>query len=116
MVAAKSIPGKVKREVKEIVERFNREALGGGKVQYVVRFEGRYLYVNRRDPPFYESGPICRLEFAGEFANWRFAIYKYSSDQYDPEECWFPGFDKLDGSLERALSAGIKAYPPGWAP
>jgi hypothetical protein len=116
MISAKNIPTKVKRQVEEIVERFNREVLGGGKVQYVARFKGLYFFLDRKDPPFYEGGSIGRLEFTGDLTNWRFAIFKYSSNRYDPEECWFPGFDELDGTLESVLSAGLKAYPPEWAP
>jgi len=41
---------------------------------------------------------------------WRFAIYKYSSDRYDPQETWFPGFELFDGTVEGAMRAGDKAY------
>lgn len=42
---------------------------------------------------------------------WEFAIFKYSSEAYDPEEWFFPGRDYVDGTIEGALKAGIEAYP-----
>jgi hypothetical protein len=42
---------------------------------------------------------------------WEFAIYKYSDDQYDAEEWFFPGSQHVDGTVEGALKAGLKAYP-----
>ena len=50
---------------------------------------------------------------AREIADWQFAIYKYSRDIYDPDETWFPGYEKFDGTIESALCAGLAAYPPG---
>ena len=38
-------------------------------------------------------------------------IYKYSSDRYDPQETWFPGFEVFDGTVEGTMQAGMKAYP-----
>jgi len=50
------------------------------------------------------------LEYKGAGKPWGFAIYKYSSDCYDPKECWFPGFELADGTVEGALKAGMEAY------
>ena len=41
---------------------------------------------------------------------WHFAIYKYSSECYDPEEPWFPGAELLDGTVEQALKVGMQAH------
>jgi hypothetical protein len=43
--------------------------------------------------------------------NWKFAIYKYSSGNYDPEEWLFPGYGFVDGTVEGAMNAGLEAYP-----
>jgi hypothetical protein len=40
--------------------------------------------------------------------HWEFAIYKYSDERYDPDECFFPGAEEVDGAIE---GAGLKAYP-----
>jgi hypothetical protein len=53
---------------------------------------------------------ICRLEYRRK-GRWDFAIYKYSSDRYDPEEFMFPGSEFVDGTVEGAMKAGMVAYP-----
>ena len=113
MAASKRIPSQLRREAEGVIERFNREVLGGGEVRYVARFRGPYLYLDRKDFLGDTWAPICRLEFTGEATDWQFAIYKYSRDIYDPDEWWFPGCDEVDGTIEGALSAGLAAYPPG---
>ncbi len=107
-MANKTIPAEVKREVEAVIESFNRKELAKWRRAYSVRFRGRYAYLDRDDGP--GPGPIGRLEYAGKAAKWAFSIYKYSSDRYDPEECWYPGFELLDGTVEGALRAGMKAY------
>ena len=42
--------------------------------------------------------------------NWVFAIYRYSTDRYHPDECFFPGEDWVDGTIEGAMKAGLDAY------
>jgi hypothetical protein len=41
---------------------------------------------------------------------WEFAIFKYSDERYDPDEWMFPGGEELDGTIEGAMRAGLKAY------
>jgi len=113
MAVSKSIPSQQRGEAKAIIERFNREVLGGGEVRYAARFKGLYLYLDRIDFSGAEMVPICRLKFTGEATGWQFAIYKYSRELYDPDEAWFWGYEKVDGTIEGALSAGLAAYPPG---
>ena len=40
------------------------------------------------------------------------AIFKYSSETYDPHEWMFPGSEHLDGTINGALKASTAAYPP----
>ena len=47
----------------------------------------------------------------GKMDNWDFAILKYSSKRYDPEEWFFPGSDLADGTIEGAMKAGLGTYP-----
>ena len=105
---AKSIPQDVREQVMATVDRFNREVLADSDRAYVPRFRGRYLYLDRRDSG--SVGPICRLEFTGEMKKWKFAIFKYSSERYDPEERMFPGGEFVDGTVEGALKAGLMVY------
>src|SRR5207249_1614909 len=72
VMAAKAIPTDVQRRAAEVVERFNREVLGGGRVRYVPRFKGSFLYLDRQGSG--APGPICRLKYTGSFEAWEFAI------------------------------------------
>ncbi len=108
MQPSKAIPADVKKQAQEIVKRFNENELGDWGVVYSVRFRGRHMYVDRDDGP--GPGPICRLTYTGDMGEWEFAIYKYSRDCYDPDEWWFPGEEEVDGTIEGALRAGMKAY------
>jgi len=40
-----------------------------------------------------------------------FALYKYNDERYDPDEWFFPGAEDVDGTIEGAMRAGLKAYP-----
>jgi len=115
MAVSKSIPAAIKRQVKELVEAFNDE-ISISWSRYELRFKGPYVYLDRQDPPRFYSGPIARLEYGGSLTNWRFVIFRYSFDDYDPAEDGFPGFGELDGSIVTALRVGLKAYPPDWRP
>jgi hypothetical protein len=42
---------------------------------------------------------------------WEFAIFKWSSERYDPDEWMFPGNQYLNGTIEGAMKAGLEAYP-----
>ncbi len=107
-MSKKRIPDEVKAQVNEIVERFN-EGSGDPTCFYATRYRGNYLYLDRSD--FGQIGPICRLKYTGYMDNWEFAIYKWSSERYDPGEWFFPGFEHVDGTVEGAMMAGLKAYP-----
>jgi hypothetical protein len=78
---------------------------------YSARFKGKYLYLDRTDRR--EPLPICRLTWNGKMDNWDFAIYKYSSEKYDPEEWFFPGEEFVDGTVTGAMKAGMEAYEIG---
>ena len=104
------IPDTVKEEVENIVDRFNRRKLVRDDCYYEARFKGRFLYLDRCD--YGRLGPICRLTYTGNMSEWEFAIFKWSSEKYDPDEWMFPGTEQLDGTIEGAMKAGLEAYPP----
>lgn len=93
----------------EIVSRFNETHLKERGNDYQTRYQGKYLYLDRKEP----SGisPVCRLKYAGKMDNWDFAVYKFSSDRYDADEFFFPGMGCVDGTIEGAMKAGLEAYP-----
>ena len=102
----KTMPKNVKEQVEEIVQRFNKTS----DYPYVTRYKGNYLYLDRKNY-FGQATPICRLKYTGDMDNWEFAIYKYSSERYDPDEWFFPGSGHVDGTVEGAMKAGMEAYP-----
>ena len=105
-MAQKTIPKDIKKQVEEIVQRFNKKL----DYPYMVRYRGSYLYLERKNY-FGKANPICRLKYTGDMNSWEFAIYKYSSERYDADEWFFPGSGHVDGTIEGALKAGLEAYP-----
>ncbi len=105
----KAIPDEVRKEVEQIIERFNSRISRISECHYVSRFHGKYLYLDRSD--YGNIGAICRLTYTGKMDSWKFAIFKWSSETYDPEEWMFPGSDLVDGTVEGAMKAGLEAYP-----
>ena len=103
------IPEEVKKQVSEIVRHFNANDLKGSDCYYETRYEGKLLYLDRREGQ--EPCPICRLKYMGKIDDWEFAIYKYSKGGYDSDEWFFPGMGEVDGTMEGAMKAGMKAYP-----
>jgi hypothetical protein len=104
-----SIPEEVKKQVEAIVARFNQKKLRGGDCYYEVRFKGKHCYLDRFN--YGTSGPICRLTYTGDMEKWDFAIFRWSSESYDPNEWMFPGSEHVDGTVEGAMKAGLEAYP-----
>jgi len=103
------IPDKVKKEVIKIVDRFNNKILSNYPCSYHTRFKHDYLYLDREDYGNSPS-PICCLKYTGKMDKWEFEIFKYSIMGYDPYECFFPGEEHVDGTIEGALKAGMEAY------
>ena len=97
------IPANIKSQVEELVSDFNAK----NHTNYVVRFKGEYVYFDRISM----REPVFRLKFAGTMDNWEFAIYKYSTNSYDPDEWFFPGAELANGTIEGAMKAGLEAYP-----
>ena len=102
------IPDQARAEALDVIQQFNQKKLAKTGCRYIPRFKGKYLYLDRED--FGTVGPICRLEYAGQRKGWDFAIYRYSDSRYDPEEWFFPGSDRVDGTIKGALEAGMQAY------
>jgi hypothetical protein len=108
MMNIKTIPPEVKREVEEQVEIFNIKELYPMNRAYFVRFRGRFAYFYKDDGNGLR--PVCRIKHNGKMTNWEFAIFKWSSERYDSEDTWYPGFVFVDGTVQGALMAGLKAF------
>ena len=107
-MSKKSIPKEVKALLDERVKAFNEKVIGNPNVYYLTRYRGRYLYLDRFD--YGRKGAICRLSYDGDINDLEFAIFKYSSEKYDPDEWMFPGSGNIDGTVEGAMRAGLEAY------
>jgi len=106
----KSIPKEAKDQIEKRVAEFNQNVIGDPDFYYHTRYRGRFLYLERFVNGL--SMPICRLEYTGSMDNWGFAIFRYSNERYDPAAWMFPGVEHVDGTIEGAMKAGLKAYPP----
>jgi len=132
---ANSIQKTIKEEVLKIVEQFNEEE----KASFQVFFRGKFAYLSsvkkqnvdvsnifrqriaakmgipiknmaNEDAPLVET-KLGRLKYNGSMDNWSFAVFRYSRENYDPDEFLFPGAEELDGTIQGALKAGLKLYP-----
>jgi protein involved in sex pheromone biosynthesis len=103
-----SIPGEVKQQVDAIVERFNHEIIQDAHRFFETRYRGLYVYLDRRDGHIVSQRG--RIKNTGAMDEWEFAIFKYSSETYDPDEWFFPGSQYLNGTVEGALKACAAAY------
>ena len=97
----------VKSKVIELVETYNK----GKENRYIPRFQVSkgFLFLDRQDRG-QKASKICRLKYKGRIDNWEFAIYKYSTATFSPDECFFPGEEYVNGTIEGAMKAGDAAY------
>jgi hypothetical protein len=111
----KSIPEDIQSQARSIIAEYNNKVYKNSKsLAYFPVFKGDFLYLHRKEGK--SEGPIARLRFMGKIDDWEFAIFKWSSERYDPNEDFFPGIQLLDGTIEGAMQAGDEAYPPKWTP
>ena len=107
----KVIPKEVRQEATRIIEEFNRRHFRdiSDSVAYFAEIKGKFLYLKRYE--FGKISPVARLTFTGDIKKWEFAIFKWTREQYDPDEWFFPGSNLFDGTIEGAMKAGLEAYP-----
>lgn len=109
---AKTIISKeTKQEINKIIDDFNITNFDDyvDDLYYFAEYKGKFLYLNRRE--FGRTSPVARLTYTGDLKKWEFAIFKWSLEEYDPDEWFFPGQEFVDGTIEGAMKAGMKAYP-----
>jgi hypothetical protein len=114
-MAKTKIPDEIKVKADKIIADFNAKVYKKKSgIEYYAIYKGDFLYLQRKEGR--KDDPIARLKYNGDFDNWDFAIFKWSSEQYDPDVFYFPGEQHLNGTVEGALKAGNEAYPPNWEP
>ncbi|MEI7463540.1 MAG: hypothetical protein WCK03_04080 [Candidatus Taylorbacteria bacterium] len=109
------IPEEIKEQANKIISEFNAATFKKNSgIEYYAVYRTGFLYLNRREGE--RDGPVARLRYKGSIDTWEFAIFKWSSERYDPDEIFFPGRNQLNGTIEGALKAGNEAYPPDYNP
>ena len=106
----KTRPTDVKKELEKILSHFNQKILKDTLFPYTVKYRGNYAYFGRPNFVGGQVNPIFRLQYTVKMNDWKESIYKYSSNRYDPDDWFFPGFNYVDGTVEGALKAGEEAY------
>ena len=107
-----AISKEVKEQIEKRIEEFNNEELEliNEFYTYFATYRGKYIYLNmQKYDTVYPAGRLC---YTGDLSDMEFAIYKFSSETYDPDEFMFPGCNHLDGTIKGALQACNMAYPP----
>lgn len=107
----KTIPKEIQLEAGRIIEEFNRRHFRdiSDSVAYFAEIKGKFLYLKRHE--FGKISPVARLTYTGDMKEWEFAIFKWTREQYDPDEWFFPGSNLFDGTIEGAMKSGLEAYP-----
>ena len=105
------IPKEIMQEVIKIIDDFNKTTFHDymEDLAYFAEFKGKFLHLKRKE--FGKISPVARLTYSGDIKKWDFAIFKWSREQYDPDEWFFPGVKFVDGTIEGAMKAGLEAYP-----
>ena len=106
------IPESVKQEVNKIIDHYNLTVYRKYKyIKFIAEFRNNFLYLKRKE---FEGviSPIARLTYTDRMDKWKFAIYKWTLDGYDPDDWFFPGCEFVDGTIMGALKCGDEAYPP----
>ena len=106
-----AIPKEIQEKAVKIIDNYNQKTFHDdvGDLLYFPVFKGKFLYLKRKE--FGQISPVVRLTYTGDIKKWEFAIFKWSREQYDPDEWFFPGVQHVDGTIEGAMKAGMEAYP-----
>jgi len=105
------ISEQIREKVEKIVSEFNETTLKKEGCKFQTQYNGNYVYL-LLDEGFENLTPMFRLKFAGNMNNWEFAIFRWSSEKYSTDYFFMPGSEFIDGTVQGAMQAAIKAYPP----
>ncbi len=104
------ITKEIQQKASDLIDAFNKKFFKGSTdIMYVPKFKGKFLYLDRIE--FGRLSPVVRLKYTGDIKKWEFAIFKWSTETFDPDEWFFPGSEHVDGTIEGAMKAGMAAYP-----
>ena len=101
-----AVPIEVQMELGNRVNAFNNTELQGTGWDYCLNVRGKFIYLYRRMPDGFLQR-LGRLTYKVGLKNMQFAIFKYSSEKYDPKEQEFFGAQHLDGTIEGAMKHSV---------
>jgi len=105
-----TVPIEVQMQLADRIMNFNKKNLAGNPCTYCVDARGKFIYLLRKtiNDSFEKIG---RLTYDGDLEDMDFAIFRYSIEKYDAACDYFDGIECIDGTIEGAMMAGLKAYP-----
>ncbi len=117
MAATSNISSSIKSQIEDALVRFSQQA----GIQFKVTYRGKFVYLSVLEKPrshfgFFRGAPkeietlVGRMKYGDSKNRWTFAIFKYSSERYHPDEFGYPGYSELDGTLEGCLRAAGAWY------
>lgn len=109
MKTTSAIPTSVHSELTNRTNAFNKKELTRARYTYCLDPRGKFIYLCRLTSNR-ELQRLGRLTYEGDSENMKFAIFKFSTRTYDPDEWFFPGAECVDGTIEGALKALMMAY------
>ncbi len=106
------IPTDVELQLLNKMKAFNEKYLCKDTYKYALVMRKKYIYLEFHCNNYgsVQIEKVGRLTYTGNIKEMDFAIYKYSTEKYDPNEIFFPGTKHLNGTIEGAMKAGISAY------
>ena len=110
MVKNYIIPIELQSELCDRANKFSDQYLKKSGCRYIPDCRGKFVYL-LRSTKYDAFERVGRLTYDGDLENMDFAIFQYSTEKYDVNEIFFPGVGLLDGTIEGAMKACLKAYP-----
>lgn len=98
------IPPKIKQEVCDQVEYYERTRQWYPKISLKLRFRNQFCYVDTIQEGDARYFPLCRLRYFDK-DRWSLALFTYGNEQYEP--CMF-----FDGEMEGTIESALKICEP----
>ena len=106
-----AIPLEIQKEINKKIDVFNKKYMSKSNYKYCAIIKGKFIYLMWQYEVAGEQkfDKISRLTYDGNLNDMDFAIFRYSREKYDAT-AMFPGDNYINGTLEGAMKAGLKAY------
>lgn len=104
-----TVPILIQGELGRRAKDFSEQIQDG--YRYLADARGRFIYLCRMKPEDKFYIRLGRLTYEGGTENMKFVLCNSSTGKYDSKLQNFRGVECLDGTIEGALRAIVKAYP-----